>query len=324
MRMINLQKYQKKELSTKTKLKINAILMIGGNMISKKIKELRLKKKITQQELADAIYVSREAVSKWEQNRGVPSKDNLELLANYFEISIDELVNEDYIQEVIDNKNKNIKILSIIIGALAILATLLSVILFNEKSTSSPIEKPSFSSAVDAGPYYKYGVVEEIQYVGNVSIHNIGVYLPRAGTFIIPDCNSIIYENENGVINNYNLQIGDLISLEYNSLDYFYYTYPGQIGGSFTEIKCFAKGLKLKYDSTKYRNFESLTIPLEKLDFIPQNGDFINISYTLESYEIEVQEVINGQITLLIPLMKTEDVLKNYLNLKFLKKDNMK
>jgi len=43
------------------------------------LKELRIRKILTQEELANKIYVSRTAISKWESGRGYPSIDSLKL-----------------------------------------------------------------------------------------------------------------------------------------------------------------------------------------------------------------------------------------------------
>lgn len=60
-----------------------------------KIKELRSKANLSQQELADKIYVSRQAITKWENGRGVPDISNLIILCEFFNISLDELLSED-------------------------------------------------------------------------------------------------------------------------------------------------------------------------------------------------------------------------------------
>ena len=57
-----------------------------------KLKELRKSRGLTQEELAEAIYVSRTAVSKWESGRGYPGIDSLKEIAVFFSETIDELL----------------------------------------------------------------------------------------------------------------------------------------------------------------------------------------------------------------------------------------
>ena len=65
-----------------------------------KLKKIRTDNNMTQEDLAEKIYVTRTAVSKWETDKGYPSIDSLKQLSNLFHISLDELVsNED-----VDNK----------------------------------------------------------------------------------------------------------------------------------------------------------------------------------------------------------------------------
>ena len=59
--------------------------------LKEELENLRKEKNLTQQELADKIFVSRSAVAKWEQNRGLPSKELLESLSKIFNISEEEL-----------------------------------------------------------------------------------------------------------------------------------------------------------------------------------------------------------------------------------------
>ena len=61
------------------------------NKIGDNIKLLRKAKGVTQEELAEAVHVSFQAVSKWE-NGGAPDIDILSGLATYFGVSIDELM----------------------------------------------------------------------------------------------------------------------------------------------------------------------------------------------------------------------------------------
>ncbi len=57
-----------------------------------RLKELRAKANLTQEELANQIFVSRTLVSKWESGERYPSKDNLARIAVLFQISQDELI----------------------------------------------------------------------------------------------------------------------------------------------------------------------------------------------------------------------------------------
>lgn len=54
--------------------------------ISKIIKEARIKKGMTQQELADSVYVTRQTISKWELGKSVPDEASLKLLYQCLEI----------------------------------------------------------------------------------------------------------------------------------------------------------------------------------------------------------------------------------------------
>lgn len=64
---------------------------------NEKLQQLRKNKGLTQEELAQAIYVSRTAVSKWESGRGYPNIDSLKELAKFFSVTVDELLSPDEI-----------------------------------------------------------------------------------------------------------------------------------------------------------------------------------------------------------------------------------
>ena len=67
--------------------------------LGEKIKELRKKANISQEELAEKVGVSRQAVTKWESDAGLPDLENLKSIATLFNISIDELL--DYKKELL-------------------------------------------------------------------------------------------------------------------------------------------------------------------------------------------------------------------------------
>ena len=51
---------------------------------NEKLQELRKQKGLTQEELAEALYVSRTAISKWESGRGVPNIESLKAISKFF------------------------------------------------------------------------------------------------------------------------------------------------------------------------------------------------------------------------------------------------
>lgn len=60
--------------------------------LGEKIYKLRTEKKLSQGDLADALEVSRQSISKWETNSSVPELDKLVKLSEIFGVSLDELI----------------------------------------------------------------------------------------------------------------------------------------------------------------------------------------------------------------------------------------
>ena len=75
---------------------------------NEKLQELRKNKGLTQEELAQEIYVSRTAVSKWESGRGYPNIDSLKELAKFFSVTVDELLSPDEIITAAENEKKEL------------------------------------------------------------------------------------------------------------------------------------------------------------------------------------------------------------------------
>lgn len=71
-----------------------------------KLLELRNGKGMTQEELAEDLYVSRTAISKWESGRGYPSIDSLKEISKYFSISIDELLSSEKLVTIAEKENR--------------------------------------------------------------------------------------------------------------------------------------------------------------------------------------------------------------------------
>ena len=71
-----------------------------------KLQELRKSRGLTQEELADILYVSRAAVSKWESGRGYPNIDSLKEISKFFSVSIDDLLSGEKLLFIAEKENK--------------------------------------------------------------------------------------------------------------------------------------------------------------------------------------------------------------------------
>ncbi len=62
---------------------------------SEKLYELRKKSCLSQEQLAEQLGVSRQAISKWESGKAMPESDTLVSISQYFNVSLDYLMKED-------------------------------------------------------------------------------------------------------------------------------------------------------------------------------------------------------------------------------------
>ena len=74
-----------------------------------KIQKIRKQNNLTQEELAEKLYVSRTAISKWESGKGYPSIDLLKQISKVFNISIDKMLSSEELIEFAENDKKNSK-----------------------------------------------------------------------------------------------------------------------------------------------------------------------------------------------------------------------
>ena len=95
-----------------------------------KLQELRKNKDMTQEELAEALYVSRTAISKWESGRGYPSIDSLKEISRFFSVSIDELLSAEKMVSIAEKENRdNIRyICDMLLGIIDVLAMIMIIL----------------------------------------------------------------------------------------------------------------------------------------------------------------------------------------------------
>lgn len=87
---------------------------------NEKLQQLRKQNSFTQEQLAEQLYVSRTAVSKWESGKGYPNIDSLKCISKLFSVSIDELLSSDELITLAENENNQnmSKIVGFIYGML--------------------------------------------------------------------------------------------------------------------------------------------------------------------------------------------------------------
>lgn len=75
-----------------------------------KLYTLRKKNGLSQQEVAEALQVSRQAVSRWEVGTSVPTMENLVALSKLYDLLLDDLINnKSNLEQLIDRKEKESK-----------------------------------------------------------------------------------------------------------------------------------------------------------------------------------------------------------------------
>ena len=107
---------------------------------NEKLQELRKSRSMTQEELAEALFVSGTAISKWESGRGYPNIDSLKEISRFFSVTIDDLICSDEMITVAEIEKREFadKYVSLICNILdVLLAILLFIPAFGNGSESS-------------------------------------------------------------------------------------------------------------------------------------------------------------------------------------------
>lgn len=124
---------------------------------NEKLQELRKQKGLTQEELAQSLYVSRAAVSKWESGRGYPNIDSLKAIATFFSVTIDELLSGEEVLTIAEETHKQTEkhFRDLVFGFLDFsMVIFLFLPLFRQKSDAM-IYAVSLLSLTGIEPYWK-------------------------------------------------------------------------------------------------------------------------------------------------------------------------
>jgi transcriptional regulator with XRE-family HTH domain len=124
---------------------------------NEKLSELRRQKGLTQEEVAEALFVSRTAVSKWESGRGYPNIESLKGIARLFGVTVDGLLSGDELLSLAeaDNKHKENRFRDLVFGLLDLCALLLLFLPLFAERVGEGVSGVSLLALAQVAPYLK-------------------------------------------------------------------------------------------------------------------------------------------------------------------------
>lgn len=124
----------------------------------KKLQQLRNQKNLTQEELAQKLFISRTAVSKWESGRGYPSIDSLKAISKLFSITVDNLLSCDELISLAENENRNKtrRLRDLVFGILDCMAALLFFLPFFGQQQDNIISTVSLLNLNGISSYMRF------------------------------------------------------------------------------------------------------------------------------------------------------------------------
>ena len=122
-----------------------------------KLQELRKQKGLTQEELAESLYVSRTAISKWESGRGYPNIDSLKAISKFFSVTIDELLSGEEVLTIAeeDQKQKDSILRDMVFGLLDLSAAIVFFVPFFGQKADGYVQAVSLLFLTETALYLK-------------------------------------------------------------------------------------------------------------------------------------------------------------------------
>ena len=162
-----------------------------------KLQALRKSRSLTQEELAEALYVSRTAVSKWESGRGYPSIDSLKEISRFFSVTVDELICPEEVMTAAEHERKRFvsRYLTLICGAIDLLPSVL-------------LAAPLFGNGIQAGtPVSLFGLTGISPWIRTVMIATVCLIILNG------ICSIVISRFDRPVWNRHRLATGMALSV---------------------------------------------------------------------------------------------------------------
>ena len=126
---------------------------------NEKLQALRKQKAITQEELAQMLFVSRTAVSKWESGRGYPNIESLKAISKIFGVTVDELLSGEELLTISeeDTRKKESCFRDLVFALIDLGSFMLLFLPFFGQKAEGAVQSVSLLSLTDAAFYLKAG-----------------------------------------------------------------------------------------------------------------------------------------------------------------------
>lgn len=138
----------------------------------RKLKKLRQDNQMTQEELAERLYVTRTAVSKWETDKGYPAIDTLKTVSELFGVPVDDLISDDDVTNtrLLDEKRaKKFYVCAVVALGVTMLFALLTWLL--------KIEYLLIGALVGSLSYVVFGILAKPAYKRREERNNLAAFI---------------------------------------------------------------------------------------------------------------------------------------------------
>ena len=158
---------------------------------NQKLQELRKRKGLTQEELAEVLFVSRTAISKWESGRGYPNIDSLKAISKFFGVTIDELLSGEELLTIAeeDSRDKESRFRSLVFGLLDCSIIMFFFLPFFGQKVDGIIQAVSLFSLTEIAAYLRLTYLLAV----------IGIFVSGILTLALQSCRNafwVKYKNE--------------------------------------------------------------------------------------------------------------------------------
>ena len=159
---------------------------------NEKLQELRKQRGLTQEELAQSLYVSRTAISKWESGRGYPNIESLKTIAKFFAITIDELLSGDELLTIAeeDNRQKGKYLRDLVFGLLDCSIAMFFFLPFFGQKTGGVIREVSLLSLTGVSSWLRTAYFAVV----------IGIILCGVLTLALQNCRQVFWDRNKNQI----------------------------------------------------------------------------------------------------------------------------